>query len=393
MASLSAEGCRIRRESLSAEASRSLGCNLLIVADPRELVRLANFQPSPFVFNAVGSGAFLIVAPDRATLVSDNVARPFLERSHVDEIIAPVWYEGKRSARDRAGVRIEATIEAIRPLIGDHRRIGFDQAYIPSSLIDRLSEIAPQIELVEIAPIAERERRFKHDDELALLRLSIAAGEAGFAAALAEIEPGMTEFDAYSIVSRAATRTLGEPAIVYGDFVSGPRCQKIGGPPSDRVIARGDLFILDFSVVVHGYRGDFANTFKVGGIEPDPIERDRFDLCIDALTAGEAALRAGAHARTVDAAVRSVYRKRGFETKSCFPSHAGHGIGLAHPEPPFIVPESDDTLEPGDVVTLEPGFYQEDVLGMRFERNYRIVADGYERLTFHQLTLNTQKIS
>jgi Xaa-Pro aminopeptidase len=389
MTSLSADGCRIRRESLRIEASRTLGCDLLIVADPRELVRLANFYPSPFVFNAVGSGAFLIVAPDRSTLVSDNVARPFLERSHVNEIIAPVWYEGKRSARDRASVRIDATIDAITPFLGSHQRIGVDQSYTPAALIDRLKRIAPAIEIVEIGPIASRERRLKHDDELSLLRLSIAAGEAGFAAALAEIEPGMTEFDAYSIVSRAAMRTLGEPAIVYGDFVSGPRCQKIGGPPSDRVIARGDLFILDFSVVVHGYRGDFANTFKVGGVEPDPIERDRFDLCVEALAAGEAALRGGASAREVDSAVRSVYRDRGFDPKSCFPSHAGHGIGLAHPEPPFIVPESDETLEIGDVVTLEPGFYQEGLLGMRFERNYRIAADGYERLTFHELKLDT----
>ena len=58
---------------------------------------------------------------------------------------------------------------------------------------------------------------------------------------------------------------LGEPAILYGDFASGPRCEiEKGGPPTSRRIEPGDLLLLDFSVVVSGYRGDFTNTFAVG---------------------------------------------------------------------------------------------------------------------------------
>ena len=92
------------------------------------------------------------------------------------------------------------------------------------------------------------------------------AGEKGQAAALEQIKPGMTEMDAYRIVQNAAMMELGEPAIVYGDFASGPRCEiEKGGSPTSRKIEPGDLLLLDFSVVVSGYRGDFTNTFAVGG--------------------------------------------------------------------------------------------------------------------------------
>ena len=70
-----------------------------------------------------------------------------------------------------------------------------------------------------------------------------------------------------------------------------------------------------------------------------------------------------------------------------FPTHSGHGLGLGHPEPPYFVPESSDTLEVGDVVALEPGLYVEGTGGMRYERNYLITADGFETLSNHEIRI------
>ena len=59
----------------------------------------------------------------------------------------------------------------------------------------------------------------------------------------------------YAGVSGACVQEAGMQVIVYGDFVSGPRCEREqGGPPTSRTIERGDLLLLDFSVVVAGYR-------------------------------------------------------------------------------------------------------------------------------------------
>jgi Xaa-Pro aminopeptidase len=205
------------------------------------------------------------------------------------------------------------------------------------------------------------------------------------AAALEAVEPGMTELDAYRIVQNAAIIAAGEPAIVYGDFACGPAGERTGGPPTGRRIERGDLLILDFSVVIHGYRGDVANTFAVGA-PPTPRRRELFDACLAALEAGERLLCPGVPCRDVDAAVRGALRSRGLD--GFFRSHSGHGLGLGHPEPPYIVPESAETLAVGDVVTLEPGQYHPGLAGMRYEHNYLITRDGRERLSNHRLTID-----
>ncbi|MGD9648045.1 MAG: M24 family metallopeptidase, partial [Pirellulales bacterium] len=161
-------------------------------------------------------------------------------------------------------------------------------------------------------------------------------------------------------------------------FVSGPRCEMVGGPPSDRVIERGVLVILDMSVIVRGYRGDVCNTF-VCGAKPTTEQRRLFDACLDALTAGIEQVRAGRAARDIDAAVRSSFA--GKHLAENFRSHSGHGIGLGHPDPPYLVPASTDTLVAGDVIAIEPGQYISGVAGMRYERNFLVTDEGCEVLT------------
>ena len=130
--------------------------------------------------------------------------------------------------------------------------------------------------------------------------------------------------------------------------------------------------MIDFSVVVSGgYRGDFTNTFAVGG-KPTSRQRELFTACFrkcsQRIRRGELG-KPGTPARDVDAAVRGHFASLGLD--QYFPTHSGHGLGLGHPEPPYFVPDSSDTLLAGDVVALEPGLYVEGVGGMHaYERNY-----------------------
>jgi Xaa-Pro aminopeptidase len=96
-------------------------------------------------------------------------------------------------------------------------------------------------------------------------------------------------------------------------------------------------------------------------------------------------VRAGRAARDIDAAVRSSFA--GKHLAENFRSHSGHGIGLGHPDPPYLVPDSTDTLVVGDVIAIEPGQYITGVAGMRYERNYLVTEMGCEVLTHlpHQL--------
>jgi len=378
---LTPDGCAARRKRLWDALRES--CDALILGDPQSLIYFANYAPSPFVFRTSDSSAVLILEPDRATLVADSMVKPYLDKAHVDEVVAPVWYDGKHSAPHRKELLTRTALELLTKIKGPF--VGIESADVPTAIGATLRASNPNLRWLDLGDVVRRLRRPKDQDEVALIRRSVHAGEAGHAAALAGIKPGMTELESFLLVSRAATEAAGEQVMIYGDFASGPRCEtERGGPPTHRKIERGDLFLLDYSVVVHGYRADFTNTFAVGA-PPTPGQRDLFKVCVDALAAAENVLRPGTQGRAIDQAARGHAASAGFG--DAYLSHTGHGLGLSHPEPPYLVPESDETLISGDVVALEPGLYVPGVGGMRFENNYLVTADGYETLTRHRITL------
>lgn len=378
---LTPAGCATRRSRLwSALPER---CDALVLADPQHLLYFANYVQSPFVFRSADAGALLVLEPEKSTLATDSMVQTFSERAYVDEVVAPVWYNGKTSAPHRQGIRVGAAIDVLARVPGT--RIGIERASVPAAVVEALRVAHPGLTIIDLDPIIRPLKRAKDPDEVELLKRSMRAGEAAQAAALAGVKPGMTELDVYLLVQNAAMKCLNEQLIVYGDFATGPRCATDkGGPPIGRTIEHGDLCLLDFSVVVHGYRGDFTNTFVVGG-KPTPQQRQMFEACLSAIEAGEGQLAPGTPARAVDAAVRGRLASLGLAES--FTSHSGHGLGLGHPEPPYFVPESTDTLVVGDVVALEPGLYIEGVGGMRYERNYLITEAGFETLSVHDLTI------
>ena len=102
-----APGCSSRRERLREALPQA--CDLLIVGDRRHLISFADDAQSPPVSRSADAGAMLVPEPGKSTLVGDHLVGPFLDRAHVDEVVAPTRYEGKRSAPSRWG----------RPLITD----------------------------------------------------------------------------------------------------------------------------------------------------------------------------------------------------------------------------------------------------------------------------------
>ena len=209
------------------------------------------------------------------------------------------------------------------------------------------------------------------------------AGEAGHAWARAHLEPGMTELQLYAGINRACTLAAGHAVIVYGDFAVSPGPSRKGGPATDRVIRPGDLVIVDFSVVIGGYRSDFTTTLCAG--VPTKAQKHLHATAMEGMRRGEAKLFPGVSAHDVHAAVFSAFADAGMP--EAFPHHAGHGIGLSHPEAPFFVPGSTEILVEGDVVTLEPGAYVAGVGGLRIEHNYLITANGPRVLSGHDLGL------
>lgn len=377
---LTAEGCRERRARLWAALEEKP--DWVLLSEPRHLMYFASFYAPPFIFRTQNASALLILGADGAsTLVTDNMLGAYAALAHVGERVAAEWYTGNGSAPERQGVLVRAGLEGMRTRDGGH--LGFDQA-VPSELCLRLAEARPGMRRTFVNDTIRGLMRRKDPDEIAVLRRAIAAMEAAFARAPHDVRPGMTELQAYEAVSAAVLDALGEQALVYGDFASGPRTVDKGGPPTTRSIQRGDLFLLDYSAVLYGYRADFTNTWVVDG-QPTPRQEELARACLEAMAAGEALLTPGSRGRDIDAALRRVFDSHG--VAAAFPHHSGHGLGLGHPDPPYLTRESEDVLVAGDVVTLEPGLYVPGVGGMRFERNYLIATEGFELLTRHHVGL------
>jgi Xaa-Pro dipeptidase len=362
---LTAEGCRQRRERFWQQLDPPPESDYLVLADPIHLVYLANFYVDPFSLGA-GFRGYLIVRKDgHAKLIYNDRMPQSVEQAHVEERRVVTWYDGQSPGR---GPRQLAPLETVNPEgrgLRVHDRVG--DPYAP----------------VVIKTIAEM-RRKKDPDELEVLRACMKATDAGHAWSRANVKPGMTELDVYCGINSACIQAAGHAVIVYGDFAVSPGPERRGGPPTSKVIQPGDMLILDFSVVIQGYRSDFTNTLVVGK-EPNPEQQRLYDLCMAAMQAGEKELRGGQSCLTVYQAVMGVFAKAGMG--EYFPHHAGHGLGLTHPEAPYFVKAANETLLASDVVTLEPGLYVPRVGGIRIEHNYLVTTTGYERLSNHVIAL------
>jgi Xaa-Pro aminopeptidase len=377
---LTADGCRDRRARLWAALEETP--DWILLSEPRHLMYFAGFYAHPFIFRTQNASALLVLGADGSSaLVTDNMLRMYAEQAHVDERIAAEWYTGAASAPERQSVLVQAGLDAMRSRPG--ARFGVDQM-VPAELCLHLARERTGFTSASVGRVALGLMRRKDPDEVAVLRRAIDAMEAAFQRAPREVRAGMTEMDVYALVCAIVNDRLGEQALVYGDFASGPRTEDKGGPPTMRRIEKGDLFLLDYSAVLYGYRADFTNTWVVDG-EPTARQRELASFCLDAMEAGERLLTPGARGRDIDAALRRVFESHGVIDH--FSHHSGHGLGLGHPDPPYFTPGSDDVVVEGDVVTLEPGLYVKGVGGMRFERNYLITSSGFELLTRQRLGL------
>jgi Xaa-Pro aminopeptidase len=364
---LTAQGCRQRRlRFLQALPSTGDG-EYVVLGDPIHLTYLANFWVDPFSLGA-GFGGLLVLRKDgHATLIHDNRLPQSVDQAHVDARQVVPWYDGKAPAHGARQLVLFGALPHAGPEVRIHDRLGNPLA---TSIIETLAKL----------------RRQKDPDEVAALRRCMKATEAGHAWARTHVRPGLTEVDVYCGVSSACIQAAGRAVIVYGDFAVSPGPVRRGGPPTSRVLEAGDMLILDFSVVIDGYRSDFTNTLVVG--RPPTVDQQRlYDLCMAAMAAGEKELRAGVPCLAVYQAVRSVFEKAGVADHFPLTHHAGHGLGLTHPDAPYLVHDATETLLAGDVVTLEPGLYVAGIGGIRIENNYLITPHGCERLSNHRIAL------
>ncbi len=231
------------------------------------------------------------------------------------------------------------------------------------------------------ARAAQRRRRalraVKDETELAAIRRACAITDRVYER-LAEVPfVGRTERDVSWDLTRLFHEEGGEGLAFESIVGAGPTGSRPHARAGDRTIGAGELVVIDSGCTIDGYASDYTRTFATGPLDGEAAEA--YAVVQAAQAAALGAIRAGLPALEADAVARRVVDESAFA--GTFGHGLGHGLGLDVHELPRMSTETSDVLEPGNVVTVEPGVYLDGRFGVRIEDDVVVTADGIENLT------------
>ena len=261
---------------------------------------------------------------------------------------------------------------------GSRWTIGIEAEHFTVAEKKRLTKEMPSgIRLKDAPSIVERFRMVKDEDELKQIRAAVALGARIYDRAIEVLRSGMKEVEVAAEMELAARRGGAEEMSFPTIIASGQRSALPHGRASSARIAGGAFVVCDFGVILSGYCSDQTRTVWVGNVTEEA--RHTYDAVREAQQAAVDAVRPGVPAGDVDAAARKVLRKAGLGRH--FTHSTGHGVGLEIHESPRVADGQREILQPGMVITIEPGVYFPGKWGVRIEDMVAVTAGGCEVLT------------
>lgn len=338
------------------------GLDGLLVSNRANVRYLTGFTGSAGLALVTANALYLIV--DFRYFEQAAQESPMAERVHVE---AAHYHRAIAQAAGDAGCR----------------SLGFEADECSYADYLALSDTLPGLSLVPSRHLVASFREIKDAQEIVLVRRAAEATSRAVTAALATLFPGQTEREVAAEVDRHLSR-LGcegqafETLVAFGDRTALPHPR-----PSDRPLALGDWVLVDAGGVVDGYMADMTRTIVFG--PASPRQAAIHQAVRQALASGLQAFRPGAPASAVDAACREALAAAGMDARFGHP--AGHGVGLELHESPLLAAETPEPLEPGMILTVEPGVYMPGEGGCRLEELVLVTEDGVEVLTSAPLGL------
>ena len=338
-----------RVERLRA-ALGELGATTYLVSSPTNVTYLTGFR---------SSNAALLVDAARVLLLTDG---RYLDAARQVEGVEVV--EAARDVNAFLGLELARLAEP---------PVAFEAGFVTVAARDAIAESG--VELVPTVGVVEELRAVKDEGELDTIRHAAAVTNRAYERLAGEAIVGRTEADLAWWLATALREEGGDDLAFPAIVASGPNSARPHHHPGKRVIEAGETVIVDMGAELDGYASDCTRTFATGEL---PAElTDAYELCREAQAAALQAVRPGASARDVDAVARTRIADAGHEVLHGL----GHAVGLAVHETPRLADTSDDTLEAGNVVTVEPGVYLPGCGGVRIEDLVIVADDGPEVLT------------
>ena len=275
-------------------------------------------------------------------------------------------------------------LEGVGDFLGKRRRrsrlwgIGIESDHLTIAEKMRFAKLAPAgIKLKDAPSIVERARMVKDPDELQLIRAAVDLGAKIYDRALQVLGAGTKEVEVAAEMELTARRAGADEMSFPTIIASGARSALPHGRASNQAILANAFVVCDFGVILSGYCSDETRAVWVGKATDEA--RRTYDAVLQAQHAAIQAVRPGVTTGEVDVAARKVLKKAGLG--KYFTHSTGHGVGLEIHETPRVAAGQQEVLQPGMVITIEPGVYFPGKWGIRIEDMVAVTATGCEVLT------------
>lgn len=160
--------------------------------------------------------------------------------------------------------------------------------------------------------------------------------------------------------------------VLFGDHAASPH-----GTPGERKLVKDEYVLFDLGVIYNHYCSDMTRTVKFG--TPSEEAQTIYNIVLEAETNAIEAIKAGVPLQDIDKIARDIISDAGYG--DYFPHRLGHGLGLEEHEYQDVSSTNSNLLEAGMVITIEPGIYVPNVVGVRIEDDILVTENGYEILT------------
>ncbi len=236
--------------------------------------------------------------------------------------------------------------------------------------------------------LVESLRVIKDKEEIQITRRAVEIAQRVFTSVRATMRGSQTEQDVAHEIERLS-RQLGGSGTAFKPIVAvGPRAALPHAVPGSDRIDSAPFVLIDWGVATDGYRSDLTRVLATGKIPPKFSKM--FEAVLAAQQAAIDALRPGVMVSEVDRIARGVIDSFGMGKR--FNHGLGHGIGLEIHEAPRLGKNQDRPLEPGMIVTVEPGVYFPGFGGVRIEDDLLITREGHEVLSDLPRTLEENRV-
>jgi Xaa-Pro aminopeptidase len=289
-----------------------------------------------------------------------------------------------QAADETTGVRIVSQAGSLYVATGNFvgrgraRAVGFDPTQLTVAQHGQLLKAAGKRVYWKAAPGMVAGLRMRKDAaELAVMRKAGALADTVMAAAARMLKPGIRELEVaaeieYQMKKGGATGTAFETIVAFGERSALPHARATG-----KRLRKNELVVLDLGAILAHYCSDITRTYYVG--RASSRVRGWYKGVLEAQGAAIAAVKDGVSCGEVDAAARNVLT--GYRLDRYFVHSTGHGLGLEVHEDPRVARGQSKLLEPGNVITIEPGVYFPGVGGIRIEDDVAVHQNRTEILT------------